>query len=114
MTILIVFAVVIAVLLAGIPIFAALGLTAAGILLIFEGSVSSIADTVFAHLNKPILTTIPLFVLMAQIMIRARVIDDLYQFAHTVIGHVRGGLGVAIAVARWQADGRDAAVHDEL
>ena len=33
MTILIVFAVVIAVLLAGIPIFAALGLTAAGILL---------------------------------------------------------------------------------
>lgn len=99
MTILIVFAVVIAVLLAGIPIFAALGLTAAGILLIFEGSVSSIADTVFAHLNKPILTTIPLFVLMAQIMIRARVIDDLYQFAHTVIGHVRGGLGVATVLA---------------
>lgn len=99
MTVVLVFAAVIALLLAGIPIFAALGLTAAGILMLFEGSVSSAADTVFSHLNKPILTTIPLFVLMAQIMIRAKVIDDLYEFAHTVIGHVRGGLGVATVMA---------------
>ncbi len=99
MTIIVVFAAVIALLLVGIPIFAALGLTAAGILLIFEGSVSSAADTVFSHLNKPSLTTIPLFVLMAQIMIRAKVIDDLYEFAHAVIGHIKGGLGVATVMA---------------
>ncbi len=99
MTVVLVFLAVIVLLLAGIPIFAALGLTAAGILLIFEGSVSSTADTVFAHLNKPILTTIPLFVLMAQIMIRAKVIDDLYDFANTVVGHVKGGLGVATVMA---------------
>lgn len=99
MTILLVFSAVIVLLLAGIPIFAALGLTAAGILVIFEGSVSSTADTVFSHLNKPILTTIPLFVLMAQIMIRAKVIDDLYDFANTVVGHVKGGLGVATVMA---------------
>lgn len=99
MTVFLVFAALIAMLLAGMPIFAALGLTAAGILLIFEGSVSSAADTIFSHLNKPILTTIPLFVLMAQIMIRAKVIDDLYDFANTVVGHVRGGLGVATVMA---------------
>lgn len=99
MTVLLVFTVLIAMLLIGMPIFAALGLTAAGILLIFEGSVSSAADTIFSHLNKPILTTIPLFVLMAQIMIRAKVIDDLYDFANTVVGHVRGGLGVATVMA---------------
>ena len=99
MTVILVFGAMLALLLAGIPIFAALGLTAAGILLIFEGSLSSAADTVFAHLNKPILTTIPLFVLMAQIMIRAKVIDDLFDFAHTAVGHIKGGLGVATVLA---------------
>jgi C4-dicarboxylate transporter DctM subunit len=90
-----VFAGLILLLLTGIPIFAALGLSATVILLISEGSASSVADTVFAHLDKPILTTIPLFVFMAQVMIKAKVIDDLYDMAHTVIGHIRGGLGVA-------------------
>ncbi|MCC0034396.1 MAG: TRAP transporter large permease [Hoeflea sp.] len=99
MTVILVFGAMLALLLAGIPIFAALGLTAAGILLLFEGSLSSAADTVFAHLNKPILTTIPLFVLMAQIMIRAKVIDDLFDFAHTAVGHIKGGLGVATVLA---------------
>ena len=99
MTALLIFAGLILLLLTGVPIFAALGLTATVILLLFEGSIGSVADTVFAHLNKPILTTIPLFVFMAQVMIRARVIDDLYDMAHTLIGHVRGGLGVATVMA---------------
>lgn len=99
MTILIVFSALIAMLLLGMPIFAALGLVAAAILLIFEGGFSSVADTIFAHLNKDLLTAIPLFVFMAQIMIRARVIDDLYDFAHAVIGHIKGGLGVATVLS---------------
>jgi len=86
-------------LLSGIPIFAALGLTASIILLLAEGSLSSVADTVYGHLDKPILTTIPLFVFMAQVMIHAKVIDDLYDMAHTVIGHIRGGLGVATVLS---------------
>jgi len=99
MTVFLVFVGLILLLLTGMPIFAALGLTATIILLIFEGSISSIGDTVFSHLNKDLLATIPLFVLMAQIMIRAKVIDDLYDFANTVVGHVKGGLGVATVMA---------------
>ncbi|MCW2309082.1 TRAP transporter large permease [Rhodobium gokarnense] len=99
MTAVVVFAGLILLLLIGIPIFAALGLMATAILLIFEGNVSAVADTVFSHLNKDLLTAIPLFVLMAQIMIRAKVIDDLYEFAHTVVGHIRGGLGVATVLS---------------
>ncbi len=95
MTVVIVFAGLIVLLLSGMPIFAALGLTGMAILVVAEGSVSSVADTVFSHLDNSILTTIPLFVFMAQVMIHARVIDDLYDMAHTVIGHIRGGLGVA-------------------
>ncbi|MAY89165.1 TRAP transporter large permease [Arenibacterium halophilum] len=94
-----VFAGLILLLLTGIPIFAALGLTASTILLLVEGDIDGLGDAVYAHLNKPILATIPLFVFMAQVMIRAKVIDDLYTFAHTVIGHIRGGLGVATVLA---------------
>lgn len=99
MTAFLIFAGLITLLLTGIPIFAALGLTATVILLLYEGGVGSVADTVYSHLNKSILTTIPLFVFMAQVMIRAKVIDDLYETAHTVIGHIRGGLGVATVMA---------------
>ena len=99
MTIFLVFAGLILLLLTGMPIFAALGLTATVILLLTEGSISSVATTVYDHLDKPILTTIPLFVFMAQVMVRAKVIDDLYDMAHTVVGHVRGGLGVATVMA---------------
>lgn len=99
MTLLIVFAGLILLLLTGIPIFAALGLTASAILMVVEGDIDGLGDAVFTHLNKPILSTIPLFVFMAQVMIRAKVIDDLYTFAHTVIGHIKGGLGVATVLA---------------
>lgn len=99
MTIFLVFAGLLALLLSGIPIFAALGLTATVILLLFEGSVSSLAETTYGHLANPVLTTIPLFVFMAQVMIRAKVIDDLYETAHTLVGHIRGGLGIATVMA---------------
>jgi C4-dicarboxylate transporter, DctM subunit len=99
MTIFLVFAGLIVLLLCGIPIFAALGLMATIILLLTEGSISSVATTVYEQLDKPILTTIPLFVFMAQVMVRAKVIDDLYDMAHTVVGHVRGGLGIATVMA---------------
>jgi len=95
MTVILVFGGLILLLLSGMPIFAALGLTGMAILALAEGSVSSVADTVFSHLDSSILAAIPLFVFMAQVMIHARVIDDLYDMANTVIGHIRGGLGVA-------------------
>ena len=99
MTILLVFGALILLLLTGIPIFAALGLTASAVLWLAEGDIDGLGDAVYVHLNKPALSAIPLFVFMAQVMIRARVIDDLYTFAHTVIGHVKGGLGVATVLA---------------
>ncbi|MFV0385976.1 TRAP transporter large permease [Paracoccus sp. (in: a-proteobacteria)] len=99
MTPFLIFSGLILLLLTGIPIFAALGLTATVILLVFEGGIGSVADTVYASMNKSILVAIPLFVFMAQVMLRARVIDDLYEMAHTILGHIRGGLAVATVLA---------------
>ncbi len=92
---LIIIAVLAAVLLTGIPIFAALGLTSLAILWLFEGKVWSMADTVFASLNNPLLATIPMFAFMAHVMIKAKVVDDLYEMSNKLVGHVKGGLGFA-------------------
>lgn len=86
-------------LLSGIPIFAALILAGSAILMVFEGSVESLALTIFSHLDKSVLLTIPLFVFMAQIMIRAGAVDDLFTLANAVIGHIKGGLGVATVLS---------------
>ncbi|MEQ9333137.1 TRAP transporter large permease [Thalassobaculum sp.] len=84
-----------ALLLTGMPIFAALGLASLGVLAVYEGKIASMADTVFASLDNPLLATIPMFAFMAHIMIKARVVDDLYDMANKLVGHVKGGLGFA-------------------
>lgn len=82
-------------LLTGMPIFAALGLSSLAILWVFEGKVWAMADTVFASLNNPLLATIPMFAFMAHVMIKAKVVDDLYEMSNKLVGHVKGGLGFA-------------------
>ncbi len=86
-------------LLTGAPIFAALGIGSMIIMLLSEGNVNSVADTVFAKLNNSLLTVIPMFAFMAHAMIRTRVVDDLYDAAHVLVGHLRGGLGVATVMS---------------
>jgi C4-dicarboxylate transporter DctM subunit len=86
-------------LLTGAPIFAALGCGSMIIMLVTEGNVNSVADTVFAKLNNGLLTVIPMFAFMAHAMIRTKVVDDLYNAAHVLVGHLRGGLGVATVLS---------------
>ncbi len=95
MTLILILGALILLLLAGLPIFAALGLTSLGVLWLYEGKVASMGDTVFASLNNPLLATIPMFAFMAHVMIKAKVVDDLYDMANKLVGHVRGGLGFA-------------------
>lgn len=89
----------IAILLTGVPIFAGLGLASLALMLLTEGNVNSAADTVFAKLNNGLLTAIPMFAFMAHVMIRAKVVEDLYNAANAMVGHMRGGLGVATILA---------------
>ncbi|MBK5946111.1 C4-dicarboxylate ABC transporter [Rhodobacter veldkampii DSM 11550] len=91
----IIFGLLIALLLTGMPIFAALGLSSLVVLWAMEGKVDATADAVFASLNSPLLAAIPMFAFMAHVMIRARVVDDLYDMANKLVGHVKGGLGFA-------------------
>lgn len=99
MTTLLILALLIILLLTGIPIFVGLGLTSVIIMLITEGSISSAADTIFGKLDNGLLTAIPMFAFMAHVMIKSRVVDDLYEAANAMVGHLKGGLGVATVLS---------------
>ncbi|GLQ06921.1 TRAP transporter large permease [Sneathiella chinensis] len=99
MTTLLIMGLLIALLLSGMPIFAGLGLASIAIMLVAEGSITSVADTVFAKLDNGLLTAIPMFAFMAHVMIKSRVVDDLYEAANALVGHFKGGLGVATVLS---------------
>lgn len=99
MTTFFILCILIALLLTGMPIFAGLGLASIAIMLVMEGSISSVADTVFAKLDNGLLTAIPMFAFMAHVMIKSKVVDDLYDAANAMVGHLKGGLGVATVLS---------------
>ena len=86
-------------LLTGAPIFAGLGVASIVLMLFAEGSIGSIADTVFGKLDTGLLTAIPMFAFMAHVMIRSKVVDDLFEAANALVRHLPGGLGVATVLS---------------
>src|SRR5690606_25302092 len=56
----------------GIPIFAGLTLFGGALLLIVQGNLGSVVNIIFGELNHYLLVAIPLFALMAHIMIRGK------------------------------------------
>lgn len=89
----------VALIMTGLPVFAALGLFGGALMAIDEGSIAALGEIVFGKLNVYLLVAIPLFTLMAHFMIRGRIVDDLYGTADTLLRHLPGGLGVATVAA---------------
>jgi C4-dicarboxylate transporter DctM subunit len=83
----------------GLPIFAGLALFGAALLWVTQGELGSVTEVVFGELNRYLLVAIPLFAFMAQVMIRGRIVDDLYHTAYTLTRHLPGGLGIATIAA---------------
>jgi C4-dicarboxylate transporter DctM subunit len=98
-TFLLLLAALIALLYLGIPMFAALFLLPLGVLLWLEGGVPALGEMVVGKLDGYLLIAIPLFMLMAHIMVRGRVVDDLYNAAFALLRRVRGGVGIATVAA---------------
>ncbi len=99
------FAVVIAVLLAGFPV----AFTLAGTALLFAigGSLAGVFDPVFIDtmpnriygtMNNVTLIAVPLFVFMGVTLERARIAEDLLETLTALMGTLRGGLGIAVVL----------------
>jgi C4-dicarboxylate transporter DctM subunit len=98
MTIALILVGLVALLFTGVPIFAGLSIFG-GLLLLGQGGLASVTEVIFGELNRYLLVAIPLFAFMAHVMIRSRIVDDLYDTAYTLTRHLPGGLGIATIAA---------------
>ncbi len=81
----------------GMPVAFSLGIVGFGGLFALDGLGAFFGATmiVYESLNSFTLIAIPLFILMANILIHSRISEDLYRFIYSVVGHWPGGLGIA-------------------
>ena len=98
MTIALILVGLVALLFTGVPIYAGLSIFG-GVLLLGHGGLASVTEVIFGELNRYLLVAIPLFAFMAHVMIRGRIVDDLYGTAYTLTRHLPGGLGIATIAA---------------
>lgn len=101
MSVVILFALVIALLFIGVPIAVALGLSSIVFLLVYsDASLASIAQTLFsAFEGHYTLLAIPFFILASVFMSTGGVARRIIRFAIAIVGHLRGGLAIASVFA---------------
>ena len=97
MEVLLLFIAVIVLLLIGVPIAVALGLSSVGFLLYHsDSSLASVAQTLFeAFEGHYTLLAIPFFILASSYMSTGGVAKRIIRFAIAMVGHMRGGLAIA-------------------
>jgi C4-dicarboxylate transporter DctM subunit len=99
MTFALILAGLVLILFTGLPIFAGLTLFGGALLVATQGSLGSVSEVIYGELNRYLLVAIPLFAFMAHVMIRSRIVDDLYGTAYTLTRHLPGGVGIATIAA---------------
>lgn len=99
MTIALLFLALLLLLFTGLPIFAGLAAFGSALLFATEGELGSVATVIFGDMDRYLLVAIPLFAFMAYVMIRSRIVDDLYGTAYVLTRHLPGGIGIATIVA---------------
>ena len=101
MPVVLLFVVVIALLFIGVPIAIALGLASILFLLIYsDTSLASVAQTMFSAFHGHYtLLAIPFFILSSVFMSTGGVAQRIIRFAIAVVGHLRGGMGIASVFA---------------
>ncbi len=101
MDVLALFAMVIGLMLIGVPIAVSLGFSSIVFLLLFsDSSLASVAQTIFeAFEGHSTLLAIPFFILASSFMSTGGVAQRIIRFSIALVGHFRGGLAIAGVLA---------------
>jgi len=102
---LLMFAALIGAILLGYPV----AFTIAGVAVLFAGlgwwldafpvnMLGALGQRFFAIMTNPVLTAIPLFVLMGVVLEKSRIAEDLLETMGRLFGRMRGGLGVSVVL----------------
>lgn len=85
----------------GVPIAFATGAVAVifGVALFDLNTLNLIVSRVFTLMGNQILVSVPLFILMAMILEKAGIAEDIFKAAYVWSGRLRGGLAIAVIIS---------------
>lgn len=85
----------------GVPIAFATGAVAVvfGVWLFDVNTLNLIVSRVFTLMGNQILVSVPLFILMAMVLEKAGIAEDIFKAAYIWSGRIRGGLAVAVIIS---------------
>lgn len=95
MEVIILFSVFFGLLLVGLPVAFALGISSLVYLLMLDISLTIIPQRMFAGIDTFVLLCIPGFVLAGNLMNVGNITEHIIRFSNALLGHIRGGLGMA-------------------
>ena len=75
------------------------GFAGVAYMLSFNAAAAMIGQITYETGLSYTLSVIPLFILMGNFVVRARMSDELYHAAYTFLGHLRGGLAMSTVIA---------------
>ncbi len=85
--------------LAGLPLFASMGLAALAFLWLGGMPITVLPQKMAGAMNSFPIVAAPLFILMGNLVTRAGLSSELYRVSYAFLGHRRGGLAMATIVA---------------
>ncbi len=95
MEVVVLFCVFLALLLIGIPIAFSLGIASLAYLLLEGISLTIVPQKMYGGIDSFVLLCIPGFVLAGNLMNVGNITDHIVRFSNALVGHIRGGLGLA-------------------
>ncbi len=96
-----IFLALVSALIVGVPIAFATGAVAVvfGVWLFDVNSLNLIVSRVFTLMGNQVLVSVPLFILMAMVLEKAGIAEDIFKAAYVWSGRIRGGLAVAVIIS---------------
>ena len=96
-----IFLALVSALIVGVPIAFATGAVAVvfGVWLFDVNSLNLIVSRVFTLMGNQVLVSVPLFILMAMVLEKAGIAEDIFKAAYVWSGRIRDGLAVAVIIS---------------
>lgn len=87
------------ILILALPVAFSFGMTSLLLILFYDLPMKVIGVTIFSSFDSFVILSVPLFILMSQILLDGRIGDDLFNVMNTWVRHLPGGLAIATILA---------------
>lgn len=82
----------------GVPLFVSFGLAGMGMMIFLELGTDFAVPAMFANLDSTIFMAVPFYIFAGGLMVAGGVAQKIFAFAQSIVGRIKGGLGVVTVV----------------